>query len=69
MKVDAPGAEILRQDVITIGGADVGMLAARYTIAPQTNLTQQAIFRGLAMCLPGSLASLENSEARAESRC
>jgi len=45
MKVDAPGAEILRQDVITIGGADVGMLAARYTIAPQTNLTQQAIFR------------------------
>jgi hypothetical protein len=45
MKVDAPGAEILRQDVITVGGVDVGMLAGRYTIAPQTNLTQQAIFR------------------------
>jgi hypothetical protein len=45
MKLDAPGAEILRQDVITIGGLDVGMLAGRYTIAPQTNLTQQAIFK------------------------
>jgi hypothetical protein len=45
MKVDAPDSQILRQDVITIGGTDVGMLAGRYTIAPQTNLTQQAIFR------------------------
>jgi len=45
LKSDAPSAEILRQDVITVAGLDVGMLAARYTVAPQTNLTQQAIFK------------------------
>jgi hypothetical protein len=45
MKTDAPNAQVLRQDVITISGVDVGMLAARYTIGPQTNLTQQAIFK------------------------
>jgi len=45
LKAEAPTAEILRQDVITVAGGDVGMLAARYTVAPQTNLTQQAIFK------------------------
>jgi hypothetical protein len=45
LKTDAPGAQVLRQDVITVGGLDVGMLAGRYTLGSQTNLTQQAIFK------------------------
>jgi hypothetical protein len=45
LKLDAPGAEIFREDVITAGSMDVGMLAARYTLGVQTSLTQQAYFR------------------------
>ncbi|MBV8779898.1 MAG: hypothetical protein JO353_00740 [Phycisphaerae bacterium] len=45
MKIDAPGVEVLRKDVVPIGGTDVGMIAARYSVGPQTNLTQQGLFR------------------------
>jgi hypothetical protein len=45
IKHDAPGAEIFRDDVVSIAGMDVGMLAGRYSVGPQTNLTQQAIFQ------------------------
>ena len=45
MKIDAPGVEILRQDLIPLSGTDVGMIAARYSVGPETDLTQKALFR------------------------
>ncbi len=45
LKLNAPGAEILRQDTTTIAGAEVGMLVGKFNIGVDTDLTQQAIFR------------------------
>jgi hypothetical protein len=40
-----PGAQIYRQDLINVGTIDVGVIAARYQLAEQTNLTEQALVR------------------------
>ncbi len=45
LKENAPGAEIVREDVINVGDYTVGMLAARYTVGLQRVLSQQAIVR------------------------
>ena len=43
LKNTYPTGEILRQDVVTIGPADVGMIVMRYTSGTARQLTQQAI--------------------------
>lgn len=43
LKRARPNAEVLRQDVVNIGDADVGMLAMRYTTGTEHRLAQQAI--------------------------
>jgi len=40
-----PGAQIYRQDQINVGTVDVGVIVARYQLAAETNLTQQALVR------------------------
>ncbi|MGH7179895.1 MAG: hypothetical protein ACREJC_21140 [Tepidisphaeraceae bacterium] len=45
IKLQTPAAEILRQDIVHIGQTDVGLIAARYTVGVDTNLTQQALIR------------------------
>jgi hypothetical protein len=40
-----PGAQIYRQDQINVGTVDVGVIVARYQMASETNLTQQAMVR------------------------
>ncbi|HEV2294198.1 MAG TPA: hypothetical protein VGR35_10095 [Tepidisphaeraceae bacterium] len=45
LKENAPGAEVVREDVINVGDYTVGMLAARYTVGLQRVLSQQAIVR------------------------
>ena len=45
MKTDTPGVEILRQDFINVGDAEVGMIAARASIGLETLLTQRALVR------------------------
>lgn len=42
---DIPAAEVLRQDVISLSDADVGMIALRYTLGTQRKLTQQALIQ------------------------
>lgn len=44
-KTETPGAEVLRQDVIEIGEASVGLMAAKFNFGLETNLSQQAIVR------------------------
>ncbi len=44
LKQNNPGAELLRQDTIEVGNAQVGMIAARVTIGTSRVLNQQAIF-------------------------
>ncbi|HRK29607.1 MAG TPA: hypothetical protein PLD59_00910 [Tepidisphaeraceae bacterium] len=46
IKVDAPGAEILREDFVNIGDAEVGMIVVRSTVGMDTRLTQRALVRG-----------------------
>jgi hypothetical protein len=38
-----PGAQIYRQDQINVGTVDVGVIVARYQLASETNITQQAM--------------------------
>lgn len=45
LKLDKPGAEILRDDILTIGDAGMGMIAARYNLGTETFLHQQALVR------------------------
>lgn len=45
LKENAPGAEIVREDVINVGDYTVAMLAARYTVGLARVLSQQAIVR------------------------
>jgi hypothetical protein len=45
LKANAPGAEIVREDVINVGDYTVAMLAARFTVGLKRVLSQQAIVR------------------------
>ena len=45
LQLDAPGAQILRQDVINIGDVPVAMIAARTQLGLETRLRQQAILK------------------------
>jgi hypothetical protein len=45
LKANAPGAEIVREDVINVGDYTVAMLAARFTVGLTRVLSQQAIVR------------------------
>lgn len=63
-----PGAEVLRDDVITIGEADVGMIAVRYVEGTQRKLTQLALIKKSEMLYyvfnlttPGSSARLDKA--------
>jgi hypothetical protein len=45
LKLDSAGAEILRDEVVPIGGVSVGIIAARCNIGLETLLHQQAMFQ------------------------
>ncbi len=46
LKLEQPGAELLRDDVVDVGGnIAVGMIAARYNVGFETLLQQQALVR------------------------
>jgi len=44
-KADHADAQVLRQDVISVGGCDVGMIAMRYSLGNQRCLLQQALMQ------------------------
>ncbi|HMB95079.1 MAG TPA: hypothetical protein VKK61_03490 [Tepidisphaeraceae bacterium] len=44
-KQDTPGAQMLRQDTITVGNTSVGLMVARANLGIDTILTQRAIIR------------------------
>ncbi|MGB7156549.1 MAG: hypothetical protein WBD40_00700 [Tepidisphaeraceae bacterium] len=45
LKDNAPGAEVVREDVVTVGDYSVGMLAARFPVGLKRVLSQHAIIR------------------------
>jgi hypothetical protein len=45
LKQNAPGAEVVREDVITVGDYNVALLAARFSVGIKRVLSQQAIVR------------------------
>jgi hypothetical protein len=45
LKDNAPGAEVVREDVITVGDYNVAMLAARFSVGIKRVLSQQAMVR------------------------
>ncbi|HVT89851.1 MAG TPA: hypothetical protein VHD56_13435, partial [Tepidisphaeraceae bacterium] len=44
-KSDAPGAQMLRQEITKLGNHSMGQMAAKYDFGLETNLTQEAVIR------------------------